>query len=101
MIKKTTFIFLFLLVTVHNTAQEIKFGSVSKEELTEKEFVNDKSASAAILYKHRNSYLVTTNGNTQLITEIFERVKIYDKDGFEYATKEISLYKNRSQFLTP
>ncbi|TAI46899.1 DUF3857 domain-containing protein [Flagellimonas allohymeniacidonis] len=96
MIKKVTLILTSLFFTLNVSAQEIKFGSVTKEELMEKEFLHDKSASAAILYKHRNSYLLTTNDNTQLITEIFERVKIYNKDGFEYATKEISLYKNRS-----
>nr|WP_299346145.1 transglutaminase domain-containing protein [Allomuricauda sp.] len=94
--KKVALVLTMLFVSFNTSAQEVKFGSVTKEELMEKEFLHDKSASAAILYKHRNSYLLTTNGNTQLITEIFERVKIYNKDGFKYATKEISLYKNRS-----
>ncbi|WP_420321722.1 transglutaminase domain-containing protein [Flagellimonas sp.] len=85
--------FLFT-VCLSTKAQEIKFGKVTKEELSETEYLNDKSASAVILYKHRNTYLVSNNGTTQSITEIHERIKIYDKEGFEYATEEINLFKS-------
>ncbi len=86
---------LFMIINC-TWSQEIKFGKLSKEELEEESYVNDKSASAAILYKKQNTYLVSTNGDNRLVTEVHERIKIYTKEGFEYATKTINLYKNRS-----
>ena len=97
MIKNFLFFTLVFLFSNQNiVSQEIKFGKVSKEELLEESYLNDESASAVILYKHRNTYLVSSNGNSRLVTEIHERIKIYDKEGFDYATKEINLYKTRS-----
>lgn len=80
----------------HITAQEIKFGKIPEGQLTEKSYIHDNSASAAILYKKQNTYLVSSNGESRLVTDVHERVKIYTKEGFEYATKTINLYKNRS-----
>jgi len=87
---------LFVLTTTLNMhAQEIAFGKVSKEELTEKEYPYDKDATAAITYKNQNTFFLTINGNTSLITEVHERIKIYKKEGFDYATEYINLYKGR------
>ncbi|MFD2725295.1 DUF3857 domain-containing protein [Hyunsoonleella rubra] len=72
---------------------EIKFGEVTVDELSEKEYVHDKSANAVVLYKNRLTYY---SQNFDLITEVHERIKIYNKEGFDYATKQISLFKSRS-----
>lgn len=96
MLEKIVFIVIFIFCNAHITSQEIKFGKVTKDELLETEYLNDKSASAAILYKKRNTYLTSTNGVNELVTEIHERIKIYKKEGFEYATEEINLFKSRS-----
>lgn len=77
-------------------AQEVEFGKISREDLLAEEYMNDKEANAVILYKKVNSYFLTNSGNSQLITEIHERIKIFNKEGVEFATKEIGLYKNRS-----
>ncbi|WP_396633560.1 transglutaminase [Maribacter sp. R86514] len=75
-------------------AQEFDFGKVSKEELIEQSYPSDSSAVAAYLYKYRKSYYVyTQNSGLSLVTDIHERVKIYDKAGFDYATKIINLSK--------
>jgi hypothetical protein len=86
-----------LSISLNTLAQDYKFGEVSKEELEETYNVLDSSASATYLYKYRKTYFQYTQGNGfQMITEIYERIKIYNQEGFDYATKSISLYKNGS-----
>ena len=81
-----------ILITHFLGAQsEIKFGEVTTEELLEKEYMHDKSANAAVLYKNRLTYF---SFSYELITEVHERIKIYNKEGFDYATKQISLFKS-------
>ena len=71
-------------------SQEIKFGKVSIDELEEKSYNLDTTASAAVLFKERKSYY---SYNDQmgwvLVTTEFERIKIYKKKGFDYATKKV------------
>lgn len=86
----------FILISAQGKTQEVKFGKIAKEELHESQYVNDKSADAAILYEHRNTYLVSSNGVNELVTDIHKRIKIYTTAGFEYATEKVKLYKNRS-----
>jgi len=76
-----------------NFAQAIKLGKVSKEELEEKYYPLDSSANAAILYKKRRTYY-DYNGNEgwELVTKVHERIKIYNKEGYDWATKTIKLY---------
>lgn len=76
-------------------SQEFKFGNVSIDELEEKEYPEDSNAEAAILYKSQNNYFITNNGSTNLVTEVFLRLKIYKKEGFEEATQEIYLFDGR------
>ena len=96
MLKSTlTFIIISLLTFQQTDAQELKFGKVSKKELQEKYYPSDSSASAAILYKkRRTTYEYVSNEGWVLITKIHERIKIYNKEGYDWATKKISLYKD-------
>ncbi|RPE00191.1 DUF3857 domain-containing protein [Aureibaculum marinum] len=88
----STLLFLFLTTIIF--AQDVKFGKVSKQELLEKYYPTDSSANAAILYKKRISYFdYIQNKGFQLITEVHERIKIYNKEGYDWATKRISLYQ--------
>ncbi len=74
-------------------AQDYKFGKISKEELQEQFNPLDSSASATFLYKYRKTFYKYQEGDGfNLITEIHERVKIYNQEGFKYATEEIMLY---------
>jgi len=82
---------LFSLPTI--LAQNIKFGKVSKQELEEKYYHLDSSANAAILYKKRRTYYdYHGEEGWTLITKVHERIKIYNKDGYGWATKKINLY---------
>lgn len=86
---------LFLCQTA--ISQDYKFGKVSKEELEEKYNPLDSSASATYLYKYRKSFFeYYKEEGFQLVTEVHERIKIYNQEGFDYATRNINLYKSGS-----
>lgn len=78
-------------------AQEVKYGKVSKEELQEKSYPLDSSANAAVLYqKRRTHYEYSGNEGWILITKVHQRIKLYNKDGFDWATKKIRLYNGKN-----
>ncbi|MEM9075692.1 MAG: DUF3857 domain-containing protein [Bacteroidota bacterium] len=92
MSKKVIYILLFL-ATFKLTAQNYKFRKVSKEEVLEKAYAKDSSAPATYLYKYRNSFYRYREGEgLTLVTEIHERIKIYNTSGFDFATETVSLY---------
>jgi len=84
---------LLLIVSIQLIlAQDVKFGEVTLEELEEEYYPKDSSANAAYLYKYRYTYIQ----NESLVTEIYHKIKIYNKDGLDFATKRIKLYKSNS-----
>ncbi len=88
-----TLIFSFNLI-----AQDLKFGKVSKEELQEKFYPQDTSANAAVLFKNRETYYVyNQNMGWALHTRVHERIKIYNKNGFDAATKKVRLYTDKGE----
>ncbi len=89
----TLIISILVLFTSQVQSQNYKFGKVSKLEVMQKEHPIKKDANAAILYRHQKVHydLDKHNGFT-LVTEVHERVKIYNKEGFERATKKINQY---------
>lgn len=92
MLKKILVVLIFAF-RVSIVAQNYKFGKVSKKELEEKFYLSDSTADAAYLYKYRRSYFdYSQNQGFQLVTEIHQRIKIYTKEGFDYATKSIKYY---------
>ena len=94
MIKKSILLVLFLVVSKTAMPQEFDFGKVSKSELEEKTHPKDSSAGAAFLFKQRKTFFQFSDSEGfQVITEVYERVKIYDKEGFDYATKQVNLYR--------
>lgn len=93
--RKHYFILFYLIICSGLQAQNFKFGKVSEEEVLEKSHPEDPDANAAILFREHSTYyqLDRYDGFT-LITDIHERIKIYNKDGLDWATKEITYYKN-------
>jgi len=82
-----------LFITTNITAQEVKFGKVTKKELEEKFYPEDTAANAAVLYKKRRTFY-DYDGVTGWVvkTEVHERLKLYNKDGFNSATKKVRLF---------
>ena len=100
--KKTLITMALIFIANQLIAQNYKFGKVSKDELQEEFYPQDSSANAAYLYKKRRSYTVVLAGQIKMITEIHVRLKIYNQEGFDWATENISLYgtlnSNRERF---
>ncbi len=73
--------------------QNYKFGKISMEELSQTADPDYPEANAAILYRSQNIKFnyVQGKGFVQQ-NEIQERIKIYNKEGFDYATQLIKLY---------
>ena len=79
-------------------AQNYKFGKISNEELQEKFNPLDSTANATILYSSEKiHYEYTRDRGFFKIQEVHKRIKIYNKEGFRWASKEIAMYdKNTS-----
>ena len=94
---------LILFLSISMFSQNYKFGKVSKEELEEKYYPTDSTVIAAYLYKKRRTYYdYSTNDGFRIITEVHERIKIYNKEAFDLATRKVSYYsaennKNREK----
>lgn len=95
---KIRILLLSLSVSFISNGQNYKFGKVSKEELMEKISPLDSSASAAYLYKYRRTHIEYRQGQGFYIeTDVHQRIKIYTKEGFGYATKSINLHVSNNE----
>jgi len=82
------FVFLFCF---NANAQEFKLGKVSIAELEQKKHPKDSAAVAAILFKKGETRFEYTQGEGfKVITEVAMRIKIYKKDGYDWANKGVS-----------
>lgn len=89
------FTLLFLSTFSASFAQNYKFKKVSKEELLQKEHVVNPDANAAILYREtKTEFHYQEDSGWYLVTDYFERVKIYNKEGFKWANVTVDLYKS-------
>ena len=87
----------FLCLNLSNS-QNYDYGKVSKTELQEKHCPQDSSAAAAILYRNESiSFFYTSSDGFMQQREVHERIKIYTKDGFDWATKREYLYQGTNQ----
>jgi hypothetical protein len=97
--KKSSLLLLCIaFLTLTAPAQEVKFGKVTKEELLEKSHPLEPDAKAAVLYKDqkvRFDYNASTGWT--LVTTVFQRIKIYQKTGFDWATTLVPLYIGSSE----
>lgn len=87
---------LTIVLSTNIYSQNFKYGKVSDGEVAEKVHPLDPTANAAILYKNENVYFVFTSGGFNQMREVHERIKIYNKDGFDWANKRIVLYRGGS-----
>ncbi|WP_264566545.1 DUF3857 domain-containing protein [Flavobacterium sp. N3904] len=79
---------LLIVLSINVHAQEFKLGKVTIAELQQKQHPKDTSAVAAILFEKGSVHyedLVT-------ITTVKTKIKIYKKDGFNWANKEVAHY---------
>ncbi|WP_026775538.1 DUF3857 domain-containing protein [Polaribacter sp. Hel_I_88] len=91
---KKIILLMALICQITVVAQDYRFGKVSKEEIEEKFYPQDSTADAAYLYRERNSYYILNSNQDgfDIITDVFLRIKIYNKKGFDKATQIIPYY---------
>lgn len=88
-IEKLLFL-LFVLFYFNSNAQEFKLGKVSMPELEQKMHPKDSSAAAAILFKKGNTtFEYDQNEGFRVVIEVNMRIKIYKKEGYEWANQEV------------
>jgi Domain of Unknown Function with PDB structure (DUF3857) len=91
--KNLTIVILLFFTFQVVTSQNYKFGKISKDELKETTNPLYQEAHATVLYKSQNiSYDYRFEEGFVQINEVQERIKIYDKDGFDWATVHVKLY---------
>lgn len=84
---------LLCLLSAAAFAQKYKLGEVTVAELEEKVHPKDPDAPAAILYsKCTNNMEYNQGKGFMLHTEVEMKIKIYTKDGYEFANEQISYY---------
>jgi len=95
--KSINLVVLILLVGFAAHAQKYELGSVTKEELEEKAHPLEPSAGAAILYSKGLSRMVySERDGFSLVTEVEMKIKIYNKDGYDWANKAITFYSHEN-----
>lgn len=75
------------------TSPNIKFGKVDASDLAQKSYSVDTSADAVVLYESGSSKFRGNNkGSVSLEFEIYRRIHVLNKNGYDEATIEIPLY---------
>jgi transglutaminase-like putative cysteine protease len=94
MFSKKIAILIFLFVSLSSIhAQNFELGKVSIAELQEKVHPKDTAAVAAILFeKGVNSFEYSQENGFVMITEVKARIKIYKKEGYDWANKKVRYY---------
>ena len=83
---KNLFYLLFLVFTTLTYAQKYELGNVTLEELKEKVCPSDSSAVASYLFNIGKTFFEYSGSEGfRIITEISSKIKIYKKEGYDYA----------------
>ncbi|MDC6365824.1 MULTISPECIES: transglutaminase domain-containing protein [Flavobacteriaceae] len=91
--KISVLLFLFISMQMWCYSNQVKFGKVSKEEIAQTQHPLENDADAAILYKkERVFYDFNYDKGWFMTKEVHYRVKIYNKEGLNWATIQVPLY---------
>lgn len=91
--KKILLLVLTLAIFTTVEAQNYKFGKISKEELSQSEHPLEPDANASILYRNHNTrFDYSQEDGFYILTEVQERIKIYNQKGYDKATIQINQY---------
>ncbi|PNW26243.1 transglutaminase domain-containing protein [Formosa algae] len=75
-------------------AYNSKEFAISPNDLNINHYTKDSTANALVIYEYGKSYI--DDNDFLLKTEYQKKVKILNRNGFEHATVEIQLYKNKT-----
>ena len=81
------------LISISVFSQKRELGNVTIEELKEKVCPKDTSAVAAVLFEKGKTYFeYKEDGTFKVITEVDVKIKVYKKEGYNYANEAVSYY---------
>lgn len=90
---KKNIVLTLLLMVYNGFSQKMELGKVTVAELQEKEFPNDPSAPAAILFKNGSTKIEYLDSKGfEMVTTVSTKIKIYKKEGYEWANHAIEYY---------
>lgn len=90
---KIRILIVVIFVCTSAFSQKYNLGKVTVDELSEKMHPQDSSAAAAILFKTGKVYFeLSPEGRFYLAQEVKTKIKIYKKEGYNYATVEVPYY---------
>lgn len=91
--KKQLFLLVSILFITNSNAQKLELGKVTIAELEEKQHPTEPEAPAAILFeKGKVTFEYTQSDGFQTTTVVQAKIKIYKKEGYEWANKAIQYY---------
>jgi len=91
--KQQLFTVLFLLVTLIGFSQKHELGEVTLDELNEKKYSIDSTASAVVLFEKGKTFFEYRQGEGfSVVTQVETKIKIYKKEGYDFAGKVVSFY---------
>jgi len=91
---KNLLILAFVVLGIQSShAQKRELGNVTMEELKEKSHPIDSSAVAAVLFEKGKTYFeYSQEDGFVIITDVEVKIKIYKKEGYDFANKSVSFY---------
>lgn len=90
---KIFFTMILLVCFQVSFTQKLKLGDVTIKELKQNVHPKDSSAAAAYLFKKGTTeFSVNAKGSWEITTKVSVKIKIYNKEGFNYANQEIAYY---------
>lgn len=99
---KNIALLIILTFSFKSYSQEYKVKKITADDFKEKKYAKDTVASAVVEYNIGKTYFVAAGENYQLVTETKRRIKIINKDGYDFATVKVPLYRDKStrEFLS-
>jgi len=93
---KKIYIFCILFFVNQIFAQEFKIEKIQKSDFAEKFYKPDSTAAAVVDYEIGKISFETRGDKLMLVTTSKKRIKIFNSEGFDYATVKIPLYRDQS-----
>lgn len=93
------FLIITLLFSVNQLVAQEKpeFGVISKSESEFTSYEKDAEATAVYLYEYGDNYFEIRDDYIYLITKYHAKIKILEKEGFDYTNIEIPLYRSKKR----
>jgi hypothetical protein len=89
-----TVLLLFSLLSFSQHNKSTKIGRATMKELNMKVYEKDTTATAVVLYEHKNLYMDASR-EYNIRTDYYYRIKILDKNSFDLSEITIDLYKEK------